>query len=223
MIGVKICGVCRPEDAVTVAASGATHIGVIVGAPGPRLRSAREAAAIYGAAADLVRVGVFADLAVSGVVELARRLGLGVVQLHGHEARADVAAIAGEGPWQVWKAIRPTDAAAVGAARALWGDVADALLIDGAAQGALGGTGVSAPWRTLAASRWQGSPALVLAGGLRPGNVAEAVALLAPDIVDVSSGVETGTGRKGADLVREFVRQARAANTVVGIRERGMQ
>jgi phosphoribosylanthranilate isomerase len=223
MIGVKICGVCRVEDAATLAAAGATHIGIIVGAPGPRLRSGQDAAAIYEAAPDLVRVGVFANVAVGDVVGLAQRLSLGVVQLHGHETPADVAAIAGEGKWQVWKAIRPTDAASVDKALTVWAEVADALLIDGAAPGALGGTGVSAPWQTLASARWQGRPALVLAGGLRPGNVAEAVALLTPDIVDVSSGVEAAIGRKDATLVHEFVRQARTASSTAGIPVRDIQ
>jgi phosphoribosylanthranilate isomerase len=222
VIGVKICGVCRAEDAAIVAAAGATHIGVIVAAPGPRLRSVDEAAAIYDAASDLVRVGVFANVAAGDVVGLAHRLGLGVVQLHGNEAPADVAAITGAGPWRVWKAIRPTDAAHVAAALVLWADVVDALLVDGAAPGAPGGTGVNAPWRDLAPSRWQGRPAFVLAGGLRPGNVADAVALLTPDIVDVSSGVEAGIGRKDADLVREFVLRARAASSTAGVPGRGM-
>jgi phosphoribosylanthranilate isomerase len=223
VIGVKICGVCHPEDAVIVAASGATHIGVIVGADGPRLRSVQQAAAIYEAAADLVRVGVFANVAGAEVVRLARCLGLGVVQLHGQEAPGDAATVASEGPWQVWKAIQPTDAASVVAAVALWGGVVDALLIDGAAPGRMGGSGITAPWRTLSSSRWQGRPALVLAGGLRPENVAEAVAWMAPDVVDVSSGVEADVGRKGPDLVRAFVRHARAARSVAAIPEKDMR
>ena len=93
-----------------------------------------------------------------------------------------------------------------------------ALLIDGAAPGALGGTGVRAPWAALATARprWPLGLSLVLAGGLTADNVAEAVLGLAPDVVDVSSGVEGAVGRKDAARVHAFVAAARAAGRPAG-------
>jgi phosphoribosylanthranilate isomerase len=213
VIAVKICGVCSARDAALVRAAGATHIGVIVGAPGPRRREFAEATRIYAAAGPLARVGVFADAARDTVCDLAGRLELDVVQLHGSESLDEVAAIAGAGPWDVWKAIRPLDAVQLEVAIEAWRGEVAALLVDGAAPGALGGTGVRAPWPALATvrARWPLGLSFVLAGGLTPENVAEAVRGIAPDIVDVSSGVEAAVGRKDAERVHAFVVAARAA------------
>lgn len=211
MIGIKICGVCRPQDAALAARAGATHVGVILDAPGPRRRTGADAARIYAAAEGLRRVGVFADAPPDAVTELADRLGLDVVQLHGAEPPDAVAAVAAAGPWRVWKAVRPLSAASLAGARAEWLGHIEALLVDGSAPGALGGTGVRAPWDVLAPARWQGAPGLVLAGGLSAANVAEAVARLAPDVVDVSSGVEVAPGEKDEAAMVAFVRAAREA------------
>jgi phosphoribosylanthranilate isomerase len=83
-----------------------------------------------------------------------------------------------------------------------------AVLIDGHAAGEYGGTGQPAPWRLLADYR-PGVP-LYLAGGLTPDNVAEAIRLVRPDVVDVASGVESSPGRKDADLMRRFVDAVRS-------------
>jgi phosphoribosylanthranilate isomerase len=210
MTGVKVCGLCRPEDAAVAAAAGASHAGVILAAGGPRERSLDEAAGIFGAAAGLRRVGVFANRDVAEVVRSAQRLALDVVQLHGDESTDDVARIA-SGPWAVWKAIRPRTAAELEAAYGTWNGRVDALLVDGAGAGALGGTGTRAPWQALAPGRWSGPPLFVLAGGLRPENIADALASLDPDLVDVSSGVETSPGVKDPDAIRAFVTAALAA------------
>lgn len=213
MIGVKICGVCRPEDAAVAREAGATHVGVILEAGGPRRRSAAEAEAIFAAAGTLARVGVFADAAAERTIELARDLRLSVVQLHGGERPEVADAIADAGPWEVWKAVRPVTPADLDAALTRWEGRVSALLVDGASPGALGGTGVRAPMAVLAAAgeRWPLGLVRVLAGGLTPENVADAVILAAPDIVDVSSGVESQPGRKDAARVRAFVAAAREA------------
>jgi phosphoribosylanthranilate isomerase len=211
MIGVKICGVCHPADGALAVGAGATHVGVILGAGGPRVRTESEAVAIFAAVADAVRVGVFADADPRHVIEVANRLALGAVQLHGAETPDIVAEIAASGAWQVWKAVRPDTADELAASLARWSALVDALLIDAAVKGRTGGTGVAAPWKALAAARWQGRPSLVLAGGLRPDNIAEAIDVLTPDIVDVSSGVEASIGRKDPERVGAFVRNARSA------------
>lgn len=211
-MNVKICGVCSAADGALVAAAGATHIGVILAARSPRLRTEAEAAAIYAAAESLQRVGVFADAEAGEVIGLARRLALDVVQLHGAEAPGIVMDIRAAGGWQLWKAVRVTEAVALQNALEMWRGRTDALLIDGVSDRGLGGTGVRAPVQALAPARWMGEPRLVLAGGLTPDNVAGAVGVLNPDVVDVSSGVESEPGCKDAALVRAFVREANAAH-----------
>jgi phosphoribosylanthranilate isomerase len=218
---VKICGVCREEDAALVAAAGATHIGVIVSARSPRVRGEAEAAKILSAAGDLVRVGVYVDAAPDEVVRSARRLALGVIQLHGSEAPDTVAAIRSAGAWHIWKAVRISDAGALRAARATWRELVDAVLVDGGTEQSPGGSGLRAPWHALAAGRWQGEPRLVLAGGLTPGNIAEAISTLRPDAVDVSSGVEAHVGVKDGPRVRAFIAAANAAHGAMMARNGG--
>jgi phosphoribosylanthranilate isomerase len=215
MVKVKICGVCRPADAAAAAAAGADYVGVIVGAPGLRLRAPDAAAAIFAAAVGVARVGVFADVEVAEVVERARRLSLDVLQLHGSESAAAVAALRGEGPWSIWKAVRPRDAGELLAALETYGDGVDGLLVDGWSVAATGGTGTRAPWELLGRlrSRVPAGVRFIAAGGLRPENVADAIAALVPDVVDVSSGVEQRIGEKSTERVRAFIAAARGART----------
>jgi phosphoribosylanthranilate isomerase len=212
-VRVKICGVCRPQDAATAAAAGADYIGVILGARSPRLRSAAEAEAVYAAAPGCRRVGVFADRDVAAVAALAERLSLDVVQLHGAEPPVAVAELLRRGPWTVWKAVRARAAADFLGAVDAYGASVGGLLIDGWTPDAAGGAGVRAPWETIGPLRervpW--GVDFIAAGGLRPDNVAAAIAALSPDVVDVSSGVEAQPGEKSAERVRAFVSAARTA------------
>ncbi|HEX7050975.1 MAG TPA: phosphoribosylanthranilate isomerase [Longimicrobiales bacterium] len=211
MTRVKICGLCRPEDAGVAEAAGADYIGVILAPGGPRSQPIEAAAAIYAAAPGLKRVGVFVDASPETMASAARRLGLDVLQLHGAEDPRTVAALAADVGREVWKAVRPRDRAEFLAAVDRYGPVADALLLDGWSERGAGGTGTRFPWDEVAAVRDR-VPAglrLVAAGGLHPGNVTEAVARLSPDIVDVSSGVERRVGEKAPERVRAFVAAVR--------------
>lgn len=208
---VKICGVCRPEDAAAAVAAGADIVGVILGAASPRLRDVGAAAEIFAAAGGAARAGVFADAPTAAVIDSARALRLDVVQLHGGES-ADVAGeVRAAGRWSVWKALRPRTADEFLDGLAAYGPVADGVLVDGWAADALGGTGVAAPWSLLRAvrDRVPRGVRLILAGGLTPANVAHAVVALTPDVVDVSSGVERTVGEKSAEKVRAFIAAAR--------------
>lgn len=212
-VEIKICGLCRPEDAALAAEAGADYLGVVLAPGGRRSRSMEEAAAIFGAAPDVRRVGVFVDAVVDEVVAAARRLGLSVVQLHGGEAPQVAAELRAAGEWQVWKAIRPRDRSEFLAGVEAYGAVVDAVLVDGWSAAAPGGTGARFPWDEVAAVRSSVPAGLrfFVAGGLEPGNVAEVVARLAPDGVDVSSGVEAVVGEKAPEKVRAFVAAAREA------------
>lgn len=209
MVLVKICGLTRAEDARAAEEAGARYGGVIL-APGGRRSILPAAAAALFRGSALRRVGVFVDAEPGTLRRGARAAGLHVVQLHGEEAPGAAAALRAEAEWEVWKAVRPRDVAEFRAAVARYAGSVDALLLDGWSPDAPGGTGASFPWEEVAAARAElpADTRLVVAGGLRPDNVATAVRLLRPDAVDVSSGVELRPGVKDAAAVRAFVSAA---------------
>ena len=201
---IKFCGLTRPEDAEFAGALGAAYLGVVF-AGGPRVLSASRAADVLdGGAASGKRVGVFGRQLPSEIARFAREARLDVVQLHGDPTVADVAAVRAETGARVWAVVRvndtlPPDIDAIFAS-------ADAVLIDARVAGSLGGNGVAVDWGALrpALDARRGRAPLVLAGGLGPDNVARAVATLRPDVVDVSSGVESAPGIKDHARMRAF-------------------
>jgi phosphoribosylanthranilate isomerase len=148
---------------------------------------------------------VFGLTAPAEVGRVARAARLDVVQLHGDPDAAAIAAVRGETSAKVWAVVRVIDALPPDAEDLF--AAADALLIDARVEGgALGGRGVSFDWAALRPEldqRRRGRR-VVLAGGLRPDNVGDALALLRPDVVDVSSGVESAPGIKDHARMRAF-------------------
>ncbi len=203
---VKFCGLTRAEDAAEAVAAGAALVGVIF-AGGPRMLDAGRAADVLAPVPPSVgRVGVFGRQPLEEIAAVAERLGLAIVQLHGDPTPRDVErarAATGRG---IWAAARvegqtlPPDLAELFA-------VADAVVLDAKVPGQLGGTGVRVPWADVAArvAAARGRGRLVLAGGLTPESVAEAIRALAPDIVDVSSGVESAPGIKDHQRLHAFL------------------
>lgn len=207
---IKICGLTRHADARAAADAGAGYGGVIL-APGHSRSITAAAAADVFAGLGLRRVGVFVDQDVEEMLEAIGRAGLDVVQLHGDEPSELADRVRNAAPVAIWKAIRVRSAADLRDAVARYaGGPIDALLLDGWSEGARGGTGASFDWAAAAAHRElvPREMELVLAGGLHPGNVARAAALLRPTTVDVSSGVESAPGVKDHALVRAFVAAA---------------
>jgi phosphoribosylanthranilate isomerase len=209
-VSVKFCGLTRVEDARDAIALGAAYIGAIF-AEGPRLMTPEGARHLFSAAGNgAQRVGVFGADAIEQAADTAERVGLDVIQLHGDPRAADVRAVRARFGGFVWAAAR-----AEGSLLPEWSEElfreADAVLVDTHVAGRLGGTGVALPWDRLARSldALRGSTPLVLAGGLTPENVAQAVQLLSPDVVDVSSGVERSPGIKDPDRMRAFIKAAR--------------
>lgn len=207
---IKICGLTRPEDAAVAVSSGADALGVVL-APSKRQVTLEQAAAVFADVPLLVaRVGVFVDADADFVGEAVVRLGLTAVQFHGEEAPETCAAA----PVPVIKAFRvgpQFDPAEVEAYR---GSVAALLLDTLVTGGAAGGTGVSFDWYDVA-DRLPGWAPVLLAGGLRPANVAEAVRALRPYAVDVSSGVEVSPGIKDHRAIEAFVAAVRVADQEV--------
>lgn len=211
---VKICGLCRPEDAAVAWEAGATHAGVILVPGSRRAQTLARALEILQAAGDLQRVGVVADSSATGMREAAERLELDVLQLHGSEGPDLVAEVRALGPWKVWKVLRPRTAADLDRGLTRYADVVDGVVVDGYAAGALGGTGTAADWSLLGGVRSSLRRGVLfgLAGGLVPENVEAAIRAATPDLVDVSSGVETALCRKDAERVVAFVRAARGTD-----------
>jgi phosphoribosylanthranilate isomerase len=203
---VKICGVTSEADALLCISLGADAIGFIF-APSVRQITVQTAGDIAKRLPpEILTVGVFRDEAPQRVVEMVHQAGLGAAQLHGHES-------AEQTQW----ARLPTVIKAFPAGDRTIGRFeefgADYLLVDGENPG----SGNVFDWRL--AEGVVDPSRLIVSGGLRPDNVAQAVAHLRPAGVDVDSGVESAPGRKDPRLVREFVVNARAAEYEVETRD----
>ncbi len=216
-IEFKICGLTRAVDARAAEAAGATYGGVIL-ARGSRRSVTPEAAAEIFAGTSLRRCGIFVDGDIDSVLHRARVLELSIVQLHGGES-PEYAGTVRESGHAVWKAVRPRDAAEFREAVERYAQRVDGLLLDGWSATAAGGTGTRFPWELIAPERELISEdiQLVVAGGLHPGNVDEVVRLLAPDVVDVSSGVELSPGEKDPGLIRAFAAAVEATAVRGGV------
>lgn len=208
---VKICGLRRREDVEAAVEAGAAFVGLVF-AESPRRVTPSRAAELVDEA-PVRAVGVFVDAAPVDVVRTAGAVPLAVVQLHGSESPELCDAIRSPG-LRVWKAVRPTSADELAREAARYRGSVDGLLVEGRSEDAAGGTGTSFPhdwWREAGLDEEAGDdgPALVLAGGLTPENVAEALRATSPRVVDVSSGVEEAPGVKDPALIRAFVRAVR--------------
>lgn len=222
---VKICGVTSADDARMVAAAGADAIGLNFVPGSPRCLTSAAAREVAAAIPDdVLVVGVFAGMPAADVKRMAAEVGLDAVQLHGHlsgDGVVDPPSACGDlAPLTVIRAVRlgpdGLDAARswIAAAAAL-GHVPAMAVVDAAvtvatAAGQLGGTGATVDWSRLAAAGDLGIP-MAVAGGLTPGNVAEAVAASRAVAVDTASGVESAPGRKDQAKVRAFCAAAREA------------
>jgi len=202
---VKFCGMTRPQDAALAAEIGASYVGVIF-AKGPRTVSVEQARDILDATGPGVRrVGVFDTNDPDRVADIAEEAGLNVVQLHADPLPSDIEAIRRNFGGEIWAAIRVTDSHIPHELDDLF-NLADGVLLDAHSEKRLGGTGMTLPWNELAVdlARDRGGAEVVLAGGLNPTNVGQAIRVLAPDVVDVSSGIESAPGIKDPWLMREF-------------------
>jgi indole-3-glycerol phosphate synthase/phosphoribosylanthranilate isomerase len=206
-VAVKICGITSVEDARAAVGAGADAVGFVFWPRSPRAVDPATARTIAAALPPFVlRVGVFVDAGAEDMRRIADEVGLDLLQLQGSEPPEAVA----QAPRRAVKAVR------VGSGFR----PEEALRYDGAAAGLLldtrvdgdevpGGTGRSFDWSLVRPVR-EGTSFLILAGGLTPDNVGDAIAAVRPDAVDVSSGVESAPGRKDPAKVRAFVDAVRA-------------
>ncbi|MDO5606772.1 MAG: phosphoribosylanthranilate isomerase [Paracoccus sp. (in: a-proteobacteria)] len=209
MAQVKICGLTRPADVDAAVAAGAGFLGFVFFAKSPRNLSPAAAAALaHAVPPGVARVGLFVNPDDAMLDQVLAAVPLDMVQLHGSETPARVRDIAARSGLPVIKAV---GIAGPGDLAVLWdyGLVADMLLVDAKPpRDAVlpGGNGLAFDWRLLTGRKWL--KPWMLAGGLNPDNVAEAVRLTGAPVVDVSSGVESAPGVKDGDLIRRFIAAA---------------
>ena len=201
---LKICGLTNEADAAHAAAAGATALGVIFAPSSPRCVSADTARDIVEAVpAHVPVVGVFVNAPLEAIVAVVAHTGIRVVQLHGDEPERYAAALK----------MPLLRAAGVDVELDSWPTAT--LLLDATSAAQRGGTGQRVDWENAAAVASRRKT--VLAGGLTPDNVADAIAAVRPFGVDVSSGVEASPGRKDRDKVSRFLENAREAYVAAGL------
>ncbi len=194
---IKICGITTLDDALQAAEAGATALGFNFW-PGSKryITPAAAAAIISQLPAEVLKVGVFVDAAESEYSTIAAQTGLDIVQLHGHLGPSPLI--------RHWLAFSATDAQV---RATMESSGAEAFLIDTPAGIERGGTGRTFDWSLV-----QGlAGRIILAGGLGPDNVAQAIRQVRPWGVDACSRLESAPGRKDHVKVLEFIRAARSA------------
>jgi phosphoribosylanthranilate isomerase len=207
-VRVKICGITNLDDAAEAVRLGAWAIGLIHHDESPRRVDPADAAEISAAFRRKCEVvGIFVNPDLADVAKAVEDAALTMVQLNGEEGPSFCAEVARKTGVKVIKAVHVSSAADIHAAEAFRTDL---HLFDRRAEGLWGGTGESFDWGLLRERRSQ-VPAIV-AGGLRPENVAEAISVAHPYAVDVASGVEAEPGRKDHAAMSAFFEAAKGAS-----------
>ncbi len=224
MFKIKICGITTPEDALLAAEAGADAIGLNFYEESPRYVTPRDAAEISAQLRSTVqRVGVFVNADLDQISHAVETSGLTSAQLHGDETEDFLAKLDPIVPLTIKSFRLPdpsndTEIMLMPVAHYL--DAIDlfvrcrlpAVLLDAHRPQQFGGTGTTLDWNTVCKERiFASRTSLILAGGLTPDNVAEAIVTARPDAVDVASGVESARGKKDPAKVRDFVAAAKEA------------
>jgi phosphoribosylanthranilate isomerase len=217
MTWVKICGMTNLEDALTAVEAGADAVGFVFYEKSPRRISVEAAREIVEKLPEGVeKIGVFVNEHEDSICAVADGAGLTAFQMHGDDENPHVADLVVERrpSLKVFASVSMRHASPVGWASVWDPDVVHAFLVDSGSPSKHGGTGEVFDWRasvgTLDEIKRFGQ--LVLAGGLTPVNVGEAIGILEPWGVDVVSGVEARPGKKDPEKVRAFVKAVRAAD-----------
>lgn len=209
MLRIKICGITNIEDALTAVEAGADALGFVF-AESPRkidVDTARDI--IEHLPESVASVGVFANQDVDEIIAVIKHTGLQLAQLHGEIDHKFCALSKEIGCERVVRALRIRSIDDISrAAQDLSKCGCGAILLDAHVEGMMGGTGKTFDWDLAIEARSIGKP-IILAGGLTPDNVEEAVRKVHPYAVDVSTGVEASPGKKDHEKIKEFIRNAR--------------
>jgi len=214
---IKFCGMTRAADAAYARELGASYVGVIF-TKSPRNMSVDSARLVFDAAGrELGHVAVFGDESADEIAAKATDSGADIVQLHCPHGVSDVEGLRKKVSGRIWAVISlDPNSASLPDDAVQMADVADALMLDTRVGGRSGGTGTPFSWDRFsnAIERLRERTELVVAGGLTPANVRDAIGFLAPDIVDVSSGVEISPGVKDPARMKAFAEAVRSASIV---------
>ncbi len=196
---VKICGITSVEMALEAVNSGADAIGLVFYPPSPRVVTSDIAAEIVSALpAFVTAVGLFVNEEQAVIEEIVKNTGIGMLQFHGNECPDYCAGFS----FPYIKALRMSDDIDLFEQRDLYKQ-ARSLLLDTYRAGVPGGTGETFNWERIPRDL---AGEIILAGGLNPENISEAITLVRPYAVDVSGGVEAEKGVKSPEKIRQFMR-----------------
>ncbi len=203
MTRVKICGMTNIDDARVAVEAGADMIGLIFYPPSPRYVTPEQAQDIVASLpSSIPAIGVFVNEDAETISRIVHDTGVQGVQLHGTEAPE----LCHQLSWPVFKTFRFTADVRPEMMRCYH---VEAFLIEGFHAGYHGGSGTQADWPLVASLRRYGR--IILAGGLTPDNVGDAIRVVCPYAVDVCTGVEAEPGKKDWDKVRTFIAHAKAS------------
>lgn len=209
MTRIKICGVTLPDDAARAAAAGVDFLGLNFWPKSKRYLDPERApliAAVARGSGTAKLVGVFVDPEIDEILAITSRVELDVIQLHGDEDPETCRRVSAAVYRPVWKAVAVASSRDIDRLE-VW--PTDAVLLDAPTPGR-GGSGQKLDWRLAREARERHpSRQIVLAGGLDPDNVAEAIRIVEPWAVDVASGVEAGPGIKDPGKLAAFVAAVR--------------
>lgn len=205
MTKIKICGLSRKEDIDFVNEAKPDYIGFILHFPKSLRNVSEEQASLLKASLspDIQTVGVFVDQPLEIVERASQTIGLDVIQLHGEEDESYICDLRERTGLPIWKAFRIRSAEDLQKAER---SIADEILLDSGY-----GSGEVFDWNQAASFKRP----IILAGGLTPENIPEAISALAPKVVDVSSGVEKD-GKKDRNKIMAAVRAARTGGAPAG-------
>jgi len=199
---VKICGITNVDDALSAAEYGADALGFIFVKSSPRYVAPRTARKIIQELPPfIVPVGVFANMEYNDIIEIIDQTSIGCVQLHGEETPKQLAKY----PVPVYKSFRVDSNFNPEILRRYKGS---AFLLDTNVSGNLGGTGKTFDWEIAVKAKEYGR--IILAGGLTPENIAEAVQKVRPYAVDVNSGIESAPGKKDKNRLEQLFKTIRS-------------
>jgi phosphoribosylanthranilate isomerase len=211
-VEIKVCGITRPVDAELAVGLGVARLGVVF-AWGPRVVDRRRAAEIVAAAGEVPVLGVVSGGTVDEYLALAESVGLAGLQLHGESAAPLARTLQREG-LEVWRvaSVASKGSSAISVANST--DGADLVLLEPAVLGRSGGRGIPLDRDLARAARdLLAGHRVGLAGGLTAATVGETIRIVGPDLVDVSSGVESAPGIKARERLIDFVEAVRDART----------
>jgi len=209
-VKVKICGITNYKDAEAACRYGADALGFVFAKSPRRITPDKAKGIIKKLPPHVAAVGVFVDEDKQKVLKIARDCRLDCLQLHGNESPGYCKEL--KKCYKIIKAVRLNGKESL---KRLKGYDVDAFLLDSYVKGKPGGTGKKSDWVLAVEANKLGRRArapVILAGGLGPANIEDAVRRVKPYAVDVSSGIEIGPGRKNHGLMKKFIERARKAN-----------